>query len=50
MKKVKIAKSKNTRPKKIGKGTEVVKAHNKAKLSRVKGKKPVNSKSNYGVN
>jgi len=47
---VKIAKTKTSRPKKNGKASETVKPHHTAKVAKIKGKKPVNSKSNYGVN
>jgi len=47
---VKIAKPKTSRPKKNGKAPVTVKAHHTAKVAKIKGKKPVNTKSNYGVN
>jgi hypothetical protein len=46
---VKIAKVKNSRPKKTGEAPKHVKPHNQAKVAKIKGKKPVNAKSNYGV-
>jgi hypothetical protein len=49
-KSVRIPKTKTSRPKKNGKTAETVKAHHTAKVGKIKGKKPVNSKSNYGVN
>ena len=47
---VKIAKNKISRPKKNGKAPESVKSHHTAKVAKVNSKKPVNTKSNYGVN
>lgn len=48
--KVKVPKTKLTRPKKNGKSPETVKPHHTGKVGKLKGKKPVNTKSNYGVN
>jgi len=47
---IKVAKTRASRPKKNGKAPEAVKTHHSGKVAKVKGKKPVNTKSNYGVN
>lgn len=49
MSKIKVSKVENKKPKKVGKGSSVVKDHNASKIKASKGVKAVNMPDNYGV-